>query len=302
LKKQAEVSIHAAEAPARAGPPAAAPADIAGSKKKRKKPGRIRQVVRVALPPTLLAILVLAGWTYASDHLLKPSKRFLLPSPLQVFRVGMQDPQNREEILKALASTAKVALVGLAISMVLGVLIAVLMSQARWVERAIYPYAVILQTIPILAVVPLIGYWWGFNFRSRVLVVILISIFPIITNTLFGLRSVDSGLHDLFSLHRVSRVTRLRKLELPAAVPAMFTGFRISAGLGVIGAIVADFFFRQGDPGIGRLIDVYRQRLATEQLMMAVLLSSLLGVIMFFAFGWLAKKATGNRARPASRS
>jgi NitT/TauT family transport system permease protein len=245
-------------------------------------------MARVVLPPIALATAVILGWTFASDHVMRPSKRFLLPSPVAVVRAGVMDGASRTEILHGLQSTAKVAFVGLAASMLLGVGLAVLMSQAKWVERAVYPYAVVLQTIPILAIVPLIGYWAGFDFRSRVFVCVLISIFPIITNTLFGLKSVDPGLHDLFTLHKVSRLTRLRKLQLPAALPAMVEGFRISAGLSVIGAIVADFFFRQGEPGIGRLIDVYRQRLATEQLMTAVLLSSLLGVAVFGVFGALA--------------
>src|SRR4051812_24409133 len=102
------------EAPTRATPilnPSPAKPIPAPKKQSKKSAGRLRQVVRVALPPTVLAVLVIAGWTYASDHVLKPDKRFLLPSPLQVFRVGMEDPANREEILRALASTAKVAVV-----------------------------------------------------------------------------------------------------------------------------------------------------------------------------------------------
>ena len=148
-------------------------------------------------------------------------------------------------------------MVGLAIAIVLGMLFAILMSQAKWVERSLFPYAVVLQTIPILALVPLIGFWFEFNFRSRVIVCVLIAIFPIINNTLFGLLSADQGQHDLFTLHDSSRFTRLWRLQLPAGMPAIFSGFRISAGLAVIGAIVGDFFFRQGDPGIGKLIDNY---------------------------------------------
>lgn len=257
--------------------------------------GRRLARLRRAGPPITLAVVVLGMWTIASDHLLQPQRRFLLPSPLAVLRIGLVDAHNRSEILHGVWSTAQVAFVGIVISIVVGVTLAVVMSQARWIEDSVYPYAVVLQTIPILAVVPLIGYWFGFEFRSRVLVCVMIGIFPIITNSLFGLKAVDPALHDLFTLHRASRMTRLRKLQLPAALPAMFEGFRISAGLSVIGSIIADFFFRQGNPGVGRLIDVYRQRLATEQLMTAVLLSSLLGLVVFWAFGWLSTWAVGNR-------
>jgi NitT/TauT family transport system permease protein len=113
-----------------------------------------------------------------------------------------------------------------------------------------------------------------------------------VTNTLFGLKSADRGMHDLFTLHHASRSTRLRKLTMPAATPAIFTGFRISAGLSVIGAIVGDFFFRQGDPGIGRLIDVYRNQLKSEELFTAIFFSSLLGLVVFWGFGFLSHRLT----------
>src|SRR6185503_8200595 len=117
-----------------------------------------------------------------------------------------------------------------------------------------------LQTVPILALVPMFGFWFGFGFASRVLVCALIGVFPILANTLFGLRSVAGNHHDLFTLHRAGRLTRLVKLQIPAAAPSIFTGLRIAAGLSVIGAIVGDFFFKQGQPGIGILIELYRQR------------------------------------------
>ena len=99
--------------------------------------------------------------------------------------------------------------------------------------------------------------------------------------------------HDLFTLHGAGRWTRLCKLQLPSALPSIFTGLRIAAGLAVIGAIVADFFFRQGDPGIGILIDRYRPRLQSEQMFGAVILSSLLGIVVFWFFGFLAHGSWG---------
>jgi NitT/TauT family transport system permease protein len=234
--------------------------------------------------------LVLGIWNAFSYLLLKESQRFLMPPPHEVVKVGFLDTENLTEILHGLWSTTQVAIVGLVISIVLGSLLAVAMSQALWVERSIYPYAVVLQTIPIIATVPLIGFWFEFNFRSRVIVVVLISLFPIITNTLFGLKSADRQLHDLFTLHGASRVTRMRKLLLPAAMPAIFTGYRIAAGLSVIGALVGDFFFRQGEPGIGRLLDIYRNRLESEELFTAIFFSSLLGLVVFWGFGFLANR------------
>jgi NitT/TauT family transport system permease protein len=163
------------------------------------------------------------------------------------------------------------------------------MSQARWLERSLYPYAVALQSVPILAMVPLLGFWFGFGTTSRVLVCVLISVFPIVGNTLFGVRSTERGHHDLFTLHHAGRWTRLVKLQLPSALPAIFAGLRISAGLSVVGAIVGDFFFRQGTPGLGRLIDTYRSRLQAEEMLAAVLLGSAFGIAVFVLFTVLAR-------------
>jgi NitT/TauT family transport system permease protein len=126
-----------------------------------------------------------------------------------------------------------------------------------------------------------------------VLVCFLIALFPIVANTLFGLRSVDQDHHDLFTLHGAGRLTRLWKLQLPAALPSIFTGLRIAAGLSVIGAIVGDFFFRQGEVGLGVLIDYYRARLQSEQLFAAVLLASSFGLAVFLLFGALARRVVG---------
>jgi len=122
---------------------------------------------------------------------------------------------------------------------------------------------------------------------------VIISLFPIIVNTLFGLQSADRGLHDLFTLHHADRVTRMRKLMFPSALPAIFAGLRISAGLSVIGAIVGDFFFGKGDAGIGQLLRRYANQLQGEELLAAVIMSSALGVTVFLAFGWLQQRAIG---------
>ena len=245
------------------------------------------------LPPVATFGLVVGLWYFVSYGLLKPSRRFLLPPPQQVIKVGFLDWKNFHQVLSGLALTARAAGIGFVIATVIGMALAILMSQAKSIERSVYPYAVILQTIPILAIVPVIGFAFGFNFRSRVLVCVLISLFPIITNTLFGLLSVDHGQHDLFTLHGVGRWKRLWKLQLPAALPNIFTGLRISAGLAVIGAVVGDFFFVQGPAGIGILISLYSDRLESEQLYTAVIMSSLLGVFTFILVGAVGQRVIG---------
>jgi NitT/TauT family transport system permease protein len=174
------------------------------------------------------------------------------------------------------------------------VFIAVVMSQAKVIERAWFPFLVTLQAIPILALVPMIQFWFGTDWRSRVLVCVIISFFPIVLNTLFGLLSADAGLHDLITLHHGGRWTRLTKVMFPSALPAMFAGLRIAAGLSVIGAIVGDFFFGLGDRGLGQLIRTYSANTNYgEQLLAAVIMSSLLGITVFLSFGALQHAVIG---------
>ena len=167
------------------------------------------------------------------------------------------------------------------------------MSQARWLERSIWPYLVAMQAIPILAVVPIIGSIFGFEINSRIFVCVLISLFPIVSNTLFGLLSAERGQHDLFTLHHVSRWTRLTKLQLPNAMPTIFTGFRIAAGLSVIGAIVGEIFFKRGDKGVGILLDSYRSRAQFPQMYGALILAAALGIAVFIIFGWINNLVVG---------
>ncbi|MCT1354879.1 ABC transporter permease [Gordonia sp. p3-SID1431] len=254
--------------------------------------GRSRsKMVGVAAPLVVLA-LVIGAWYLVSYAVLDPGRRFLMPPPHQVVTDGLLG-DSAQAMWEALSRTATVALTGLAIAAIIGIAWAVIMSQSRLMENALFPYAVVLQCVPILALVPLVGFWFGFGFSARVFVCVLISLFPIVSNTLFGLRSVDRQMRDLFALHHPSRVTILRKLEFPAAMPAIFAGLRISAGLSVVGAIVGDFFFKQGNPGIGILIDNYRSRLQAEELFASIVLASLLGVAVFWFFGWLGNRIVG---------
>lgn len=260
-------------------------------------------------PPIALLLIILTSTTIAHDLL--GQRGFLLPRPWDVFGI-LIDPeqpvsfydydQDRwfpfiskvgADIAEALGNSIVVALVGLAIAIAIGVLWAIGMNQAKWVERTLFPYAVILQSIPILAVVPLIGFWFGFDFSARVIVCVLIALFPMVSNTQFGLESVDRGHRELFQLQGASRWTILTRLEMPAALPAIFTGIRTSAGLSVVGAIVGDFFFQRGTLGIGGLIAKYQSRLDSEALFASIIFAALFGVVIFQVFGWLRRRAVG---------
>ncbi len=258
----------------------------------RHAASRLRSSTYRMAPPIVVLLAVVGVW-YAISLNLHPDRQFLLPTPNEVIDVGFVNQQNLLQVLEGLLWTLAVSMSGLFIAIVLGMTSAIFMSQAKWVETSFYPYAVVIQTVPILAIVPLVGLWLGFGFTSRVVVCVIISIFPIITNTLFGMQSAPTSFHDLFTLHRANRLTRLIKLQFPNALPAIFAGFRISAGLSVIGAIVGEFFFRKGIPGLGRLLDLYRARLLTEQLFTALFFSSLLGILVFWGFGLLSKLAVG---------
>lgn len=258
-------------------------------------PGAPRPVTlaRAALPPLVLGGALLGFWYVLSYVILDPGRRFLLQPPHRVLDVGILDWTNYSRILTALWNSTQVALIGLCIAICIGLFLATMMSQAKMVERAVFPFAVTLQAIPILAIVPLIGFWFGYGTTARVIVCIIISLFPIIMNTLFGLQSAERGMHDLFTLHHANRLTRLRKLMFPAAMPAVFAGLRISAGLAVIGAIVGDFFFGKGEAGIGQLLRRYASQLDGEELLTSVIMSSALGVAVFWTFGWIQKLVIG---------
>lgn len=246
------------------------------------------------LAPLITFFAIIGVW-YCISYLRMDEvrRRTALPPPHKVVSDGFLTWHERRgirPILESLFVTAQVALIGLLISVVLGILIAIVMNSAKWAEKSIFPYAVVLQVTPILALVPLLRNWFGFGIPSRVVVCVLIAIFPIITNTLFGLQSTDKDHHDLFNLHRASRFTRLMKLELPGALPAIFTGLRIAAGGCVIGAVVGDFFFRQGAIGVGRLLDNYQKDTRIAELMAATICACLFGIAVFACVGWLSKR------------
>ena len=249
--------------------------------------------------PAIVFALFIGSWYLLSGVILPPHKRFLLPTPHEVINEGFLvwrtgESRGFQPILMSLWDSAKVAIMGLAITIVVGMVLAVIMSMSRWLERATWPYLVAVQSAPVLALTPLIRALIDGAQKQRVLVVVLIAVFPIVSNTLFGLLSAEKSQHELFTLQGASRWTRLTKLQFPAALPNIFVGLRISAGLAVIGAVVGDFYFRQGGVvGIGAQIDVYRNRLWGAELITAIIMASVLGLVVFLFFGWLPRAAIG---------
>ena len=259
-----------------------------------------RRTVELVAAPLGLLIVMIGGWYVFTYEVLERHRRFLLPPLHEVWTQSFVDGDTRSELLDGLWVTAKTSMMGLVAATALGMLFAVLMSQARWIERSFYPWAVLIQTIPILAIVPLVALWFGVGLWSRVLVAVMISLFPIIANTLFGLQSASEEQVDLFEIHGAGRWKRLVKLDFPAAVPTLFTGLRISAGLAVIGAIVGEFFFRSGDRGLGQLIELHRATNDTAEMFGAVILSSMLSIAVFTLTGRLGDRLTGKWHEAAS--
>lgn len=259
--------------------PAARGRSVAAAKR-----GRARFVAAHVLPPLIVLAIAVGVWQLVSYVVLDRSRQFLLP-PLQTvlhdtFLVG----SNFKELASALAVTAELSFIGLAISMLTGVFIAILMQQSRFLNRSLYPYLILMQTVPILALVPLIGFYLGYAATPRIVICVIISFFPIVSNAAFGLNQPTSPQKDLFRLHRMGRLRTLRSLAFPASLPAMFTGFRISAGLSVVGEIVGGFFFQRGPTDLGILINTYVLNLDTTLLFGAVLFSAALGIFVFALF------------------
>ena len=262
-------------------------------------PARRRAGLGLLVGPPLAFLAVIIGIWYLVSALLGRLS-FLLPPPHTLLTQGFFDPDVAATIGAALLQTVATSLAGLVVSIVIGVLWAIAMVQAKSLERTLYPYAVVLQCIPVLALVPLIGFWFGQQFFARMVVSVLIALFPMVSNTLFGLQSVDRLHRELFQLQGASRWTVLTRLQLPTAMPAIFAGMRISAGLAVVGAIVGDFFFQQGTAGLGTIISYYTSQLQGPQLFASILTAALLGVAIFVVFGWIGRLAVGKWYQPAS--
>lgn len=202
---------------------------------------------------------------------------YLLPTPSSVF-LALGHPVHRGALLQAMGTTALAACSGFALSAILGVGIAVLLSSSRWVERAFYPFAIFFQTVPLIAIAPLLVIWTQTSLQAVTASAFIVSIFPVIASSLSGLLSTDPALKDLFRLYHASPLATLWKLRLPSALPQMLTGLRVAAGLAVVGAIVGEFF---AGGGLGIYLQTALKEQRTDLIFAAVLLAAVLGLILF---------------------
>jgi NitT/TauT family transport system permease protein len=215
---------------------------------------------------------------------------YLVPSPLKVAQTLVAD---RTLLFDSLAVTVGIALAALAAATVVGTAIALLFVQSRWIEASFFPYAILLQVTPIVAIAPLIIIWVKDTRTALVLCATVVAIFPIISNTTLGLRSVDPGLLNLFRLNRATRLQTLARLRVPSALPYFFGGLRIAGGLSLIGAVVAEFVAGTGGQGAGLAYQILLAgiQLNIPRLFAALVLIALAGVAFFAATVWVARIA-----------
>ena len=234
------------------------------------------KVIPPLLPLVVIAALaelaVQQGWVAA----------WLVPAPSKVARSLLHD----HDLWLGLRDTGMASLFGFALSAGIGLLIAIALSSARWVQRMFYPYAVLFQTIPIIAIAPMLVIWIGFDIRTVIASAFIVSVFPVIANAINGLLSTDPALVDLFRLYGAGRIETLWKLRLPFALPAILTGFRVAGGLAVIGAIVGEFIT---GGGLGGIIDAARTQQRVDKIFAGLLLASGLGIGLFGLINFVSR-------------
>lgn len=213
---------------------------------------------------------------------------YLLPGPLLVIQTLFQD---WGELFPSLLITLKITIAAFITSIISGVLISILFAQSKWIEKSFFPYAVILQTTPIVAIAPLIIMWLRNNtFAALVVCAWIVALFPIISNTTLGLNSIDHNLNNLFQLYKASRWQTLIYLRIPTAMPYFLAALRISGGLSLIGAVVAEFVAGTGGArsGLAYQILMASYNLQIPRMFAALLLTTLLGVIIFILLTFLS--------------
>lgn len=248
---------------------------------------RARQV----LYPTLVAVVLLGLWQGLVTGLKLPP--YLVPSPVLMLTTLVTD---WVALGTALLVTLKITVLSFALAVLVGVLISFLFVQSRAIETALFPYAVLLQVTPIVAVAPLIIIWVKNPTASLVLCAALVALFPIISNTTLGLRSIDPDLQSYFAMNRANRLQTLWRLRIPSALPYFFGGLRISSGLALIGAVVAEFVAGTGGAATGLAYQILMAgyQLNIPRMFAALLLISLTGVALFVLMAWLSKLALGS--------
>ena len=178
---------------------------------------------------------------------------------------------------------------GFAISAVLGIALAAGIANSRFLERGVFPYVIVSNAVPIIAIVPLLNIWLGFGIATKIVIAAIITFFPIVTNTTRGLKAADTRILDLMHSINATRRQVFLKVQLPSALAFIFAGFKIAASLSLVGAVVGEFY--GADRGLGYLVITAATQLRTDLLFVAILVLALIGITTFSFFGWLERRA-----------
>jgi NitT/TauT family transport system permease protein len=230
------------------------------------------------IAPVVLGIIMLGLWEIGVRAAGIPP--YILPGPLLVAKTLVDDWGT---LAPSLLVTVEITLEALLAAVLVGGLLAVLFSLSRWIELSLFPYAIILQVTPIVAIAPLIIVWANNVELSLLICAWLVAFFPILSNTILGLRSVDPNLQSLFELYGAGRWRTLIDLRLPSALPYFLGGLRISGGLALIGAVVAEFVAGTGGSGSGLAYRILESgyQLKIPRMFAALALISATGIVIF---------------------
>jgi NitT/TauT family transport system permease protein len=242
------------------------------------------------LLPVLVGLAVLAVWHGLVVAFQVP--KYLVPSPVDVAHTMVTDWSL---LVSSLLVTLKITFLAFFVAVVLGTTVAFLFVQSRWIEMSFFPYAVLLQVTPIVAIAPLIIIWVKDPTTALTLCATLVALFPIISNTTLGLRSVNPGLLNLFRMNKATRLQTLVRLRIPSALPYFFGGLRISSGLALIGAVVAEFVAGTGGTGAGLAYQILQAgfQLNIPRLFAALFLITVTGVLLFLLMVFLSRLFLG---------
>jgi NitT/TauT family transport system permease protein len=240
------------------------------------------------LAPIGVGVLILCLWE--ATVRIKGIPPYILPGPLLIVQTLISDWGTLSE---ALLITLRITFAALLAAITVGVALAVLFTQSKWLEKSLFPYAVILQVTPIVAIAPLIIIWVGDIKLSLLICAWIVAFFPILSNTIIGLNSADHNLINLFQLYGASRWQTLRYLRLPASLPFFLAGLKISGGLALIGAVVAEFVAGSGGSSSGLAYRILESgyQLRIPRMFAALLLISLSGIAIFFVTSIIAHLA-----------
>lgn len=231
------------------------------------------------IPPIIFLVVVLVVWEGAVRLFDMPA--WLLPAPSRIFQRFLRS----DTLWYHTGLTLLEALSGFSISAIVGILLSAGIVHSRFLERGVFPYIIVSNSIPIIAIIPLLTIWFGFGISPKIMIAAIITFFPIVTNTTRGLKSADPRVMDFMHSINATRWQVFRKVQFPSALPYIFAAFKIAGSLSLVGAVVGEFY--GADRGLGFLVITSATQLQTDLLFVAITVLAVLGVILFTLFGRL---------------